>query len=34
MDIVILLGAPHILQSDNDSEFTAQIISTVLAKNK
>ena len=27
MDIFPLFGAPHILQSDNDSEFTAQIIS-------
>jgi hypothetical protein len=27
MDIFLLFGAPHILQSDNGSEFTAQIIS-------
>ena len=27
MDIFMLFGAPHILQSDNGSEFTAQIIS-------
>ena len=27
MDIFLLFGAPHILQSDNSSEFTAQIIS-------
>jgi hypothetical protein len=27
MDIFLLFGAPHILQSDNGSEFTAQFIS-------
>ena len=27
MDIFLLFGAPHILQNDNGSEFTAQIIS-------
>jgi hypothetical protein len=27
MDIFLLFGAPHILQSDNGFEFTAQIIS-------
>jgi hypothetical protein len=27
MDIFLLFGAPHVLQSDNGSEFTAQIIS-------
>jgi transposase InsO family protein len=27
MDIFLLFGAPHILQSDNGSEFTAQISS-------
>jgi hypothetical protein len=27
MDIFLLFGAPHILRSDNSSEFTAQIIS-------
>ena len=27
MDIFLLFGVPHILQSDNGSEFTAQIIS-------
>ena len=27
MDIFLLFGAPHILQSDNGSELTAQIIS-------
>ena len=27
MDIFLLFGVPHILRSDNSSEFTAQIIS-------
>jgi hypothetical protein len=27
MDIFLLFGVPHILQSDNGSEFTAQIMS-------
>ena len=27
IDIFLLFGAPHILQSDNGSKFTAQIIS-------
>ena len=26
MDIFLMLGAPHILQSDNGSEFTASVI--------
>ena len=30
-DIVLLLGAPHILQSDNGREFTANITSLARA---
>ena len=30
MDIFLLFGAPHILQSDNGSEFTAPIISELM----
>ena len=29
MDIFLLLGAPQILQSDNDSEFTASVITEI-----
>ena len=30
LDIYLLLGAPSILQSDNGSEFTAQVITELM----